>query len=46
VDTLPDLVEAVDAGLAATLEQRFELRWRAAEHERWHAVSVPQGANG
>jgi hypothetical protein len=27
-DTLPHLVEAVDARLAAALEQRFELWWR------------------
>ena len=32
-DTLPDLVEAIRAGLAAALEQRLELRWRHAEHD-------------
>jgi hypothetical protein len=40
VDTLPYLVEAVDARLAATLEQRLELWWRSAEHERWHDARV------
>jgi hypothetical protein len=34
VDTLPDLVEAVGARPTAALEQRLELRWRAAQHER------------
>ena len=42
-DTLPDLVEAIDAGAAAALEQRLELRWRRAEHKRGHDVSVSPG---
>jgi hypothetical protein len=42
VDTLPDLIEAVGSRPATALEQRLELRWRAAQHESWHDVSVPQ----
>ncbi len=39
-DTLPDLVEAVDTGFAAALEQCLELRWRRPEHNRRHDVSL------
>ena len=41
MDTLPYLVEAVDARLAAALEQRLKLRWRGTEDQRWHPRSVP-----
>src|SRR5436305_9823490 len=40
-DTLPHLVETVDTRLAATLEQRFELRWRRAEDQCRHRPRVP-----
>jgi len=34
IDTFPDLVEAVQASPAATLEQSSQLGWRRPEDER------------
>jgi hypothetical protein len=41
VDALPDLVEAIHARLAATLDQSVELGRTRAKHQRWHRPSLP-----
>jgi hypothetical protein len=46
VDTLPHLVEAVDARPVAALQQRLKLWRRAAQYERWHALSLPADSLG